>query len=96
MDELSRLFNKYGIGIPFEFVLGGKFYLYFDADNEEEKNEIVNIFKKTGSFSYNKLKFGLNVESNGKNEMKRTMSNTNTKLSVIGGDSEKKTITMSG
>ena len=37
MDELSKLFTKYDIGIPFEFVLGGKLYLYFNAKNEEEK-----------------------------------------------------------
>lgn len=56
MDELSRLFNKYDIGIPFEFVLGGKFYMYFDAKNDEEKDEIVKNFNNIASFSVGKNK----------------------------------------
>ena len=90
MDELSRLFNKYGIGIPFEFVLGGKFYMYFDAKNDEEKDEIVKNFNNIASLSVGKNKIDLNAGFNDKDGMKRTMSNTNIKLSVIGGDSEKK------
>ena len=90
MDELSKLFNKYGIGIPFEFILGGKFYMYFNAKNEEEKEEIVKNFKDSASFSIANSKVGLNIGINQKNDVKAKMANSNTKLSVIGGDSGKK------
>lgn len=28
LNELFKLYNKYGFGVPFEFILGGKYYIY--------------------------------------------------------------------
>ena len=92
MDELLKLFNAYGIGIgiPFEYLFGGKFYMYFDAKNDEEKNEIVRNFNNLASLSISQSKFEVGFGNNKKNEIKQQMAHTNIKLSVIGGDSEKK------
>ena len=90
MDELLKLFNAYGIGIPFEYLFGGKFYMYFDAKNDEEKNEIVRNFNNLASLSISQSKFEVGFGNNEKNDIKQQMAHTNIKLSVIGGDSEKK------
>ena len=90
MDELLKLFNAYGIGIPFEYLFGGKFYMYFDAKNDEEKEEIVRNFNNLASLSISQSKFEVGFGNNEKNDIKQLMAQTNIKLSVIGGDSEKK------
>ena len=90
MDELLKIFNAYGIGIPFEYIFGGKFYMYFDAKNDEEKNEIVRNFNNLASLSISQSKFEVGFGNSEKNDIKQKMAHTNIKLSVIGGDSEKK------
>ena len=91
LNELFKIYNKYGIGVPFEFILGGKYYIYFDAKNNEEKDEIVNNINNITSFSLNENnKADLDVDYNKKNEIKKKMENLNIQMSVIGGIPEKK------
>ena len=64
--------------------------MYFDAKNDEEKNEIVRNFNNLASLSISQSKFEVGFGNNEKNDIKQLMAQTNIKLSVIGGDSEKK------
>ena len=90
LNELFKLYNKYGFGVPFEFILGGKYYIYFDAKNEEEKEEIEKKINIMTSLNVLEQKAGFNIDTNNKNESISIMENMNFKMDVIGGDIEKK------
>ena len=88
LNELFKLYNKYGFGIPFEFILGGKYYIYFDAKNEEEKEEIEKKINNLTSLNFNEQKPDFNINLN--NEETGKMEDMNFKIDAIGGDLEKK------
>ena len=90
LNELFRLYNKYGIGISFEFILGGKYFMYFDARNDEEKDEIVKDFEYSTNTSVMDQKGGFGFNNNNIKEINQKRKNLNMKLSVVGGDPEKK------
>lgn len=90
LNELFRLYNKYGIGIAFEFILGGKYYMYFDARNDEEKDAIVKDFEYSNNTSVMDQKGGFGFNNNSIKEINQKRKNLNMKLSVVGGDPEKK------
>ena len=90
LNELFKLYNKYGFGVPYEFILGGKYYIYFDAKNEEEKEEIEKKINIMTSLNVLEQKAGFNIDTNHKNESTSIMENMNFKMDVIGGDIEKK------
>ena len=90
INELFKLYSKYGFGVPFEFILGGKYYIYFDARSEEEKKEIESKLNNLTSISANNQKMGFNFDMNNKNESKAKMENLNIQMDVVGGNSEKK------
>ena len=90
LNELFKLYNKYGFGVPFEFILGGKYYIYFDARSEEEKKEIESKLNYLISVSANNQKIGFNFVINDKNETKEKIENSNIQIDVVGGNSEKK------
>jgi len=88
LNELFKLYNKYGFGIPFEFILGGKYYIYFDAKNEEEREEIEKKINNLTSLNFNEQKPDFNINLN--NEETGKMEDMNFKIDAIGGDLEKK------
>ena len=88
--ELRKLYNKYGIWVPFEFVLGGKYNIFFDAKNEEEKNEIEKSLIYSNNTTINEQKLVGNMKFNDKNEINKKMENLNITYTVIGGDPKKK------
>ena len=90
INELFKLYSKYGFGVPFEFILGGKYYIYFDARSEEEKKEIESKLNNLTSISANNQKASFNFDLNNKNEAKAKMENLNIQMDVVGGNSEKK------
>ena len=90
INELFKLYSKYGFGVPLEFILGGKYYIYFDARSEEEKKEIESKLNNLTSISANNQKIGFNFDLNNKNEAKAKMENLNIQMDVVGGNSEKK------
>ena len=61
MNLLSKIINKYCIGIPFVFVLEGKFYMY---KNEEAKEVVVKKLKDSASFSIANSKMSINFGIN--------------------------------
>ena len=90
MKELLKVYNKYGVGISFEFMLGGKYYIDFDAKNTEEKEEIVRNFDNLTNLSMNVQKMDLDLENKKGKEIKKKMENLNIKVNVLGGNPEKK------
>ena len=88
LNELFKLYNKYGFGVPFEFIIGGKYCIHFDAKNEEEKEEIENKINKLTSLNYDKQKSGSNIDIN--NEGTANKEDMNFHIDVIGGEIEKK------
>ena len=96
INELFKLYSKYGFGVPFEFILGGKYYIYFDARSEEEKKEIESKLNNLTSISANNQKMGFNFDINNNDESKAKMENLNIQMDVVGGNSEKNMILMNG
>ena len=88
LNELFKLYNKYGFGVPYEFILGGKYYIYFDAKNEEEREEIEKKINNLTSLNFNEQKPDFNINLN--NEETGKMEDMNFKIDAIGGDLEKK------
>ena len=90
LNELFKLYNKYGFGVPFEFILGGKYYIYYDAKSEEEKREMENKINSLTSLKINENSASLNIDKNDKNDGTAKMENMNFRMDVIGGDIQKK------
>ena len=90
INELFKLYSKYGFGVPFEFILGGKYYIYFNARSEEEKKEIESKLNNLTSISANNQKMGVDSDMYNKNESKAKIENLNIPIDVVGGNSEKK------
>ena len=90
MKELLKIYNKYGVGVPFEVILGGKYYIYFDAKNNEEKEEIVHNIDNFTKVSINEQKMDFNYNDENKNQIKNKKEKLNIQLNVVGGNPEKK------
>ena len=90
LNELFKLYNKYGFGVPFEFILGGKYYIYYDAKSEEEKQEMESKINNITSLNFNEQTVGFNFNNNNNNEVTNKVENLNFQMDVIGGDIEKK------
>lgn len=90
LKELLKIYNKYGVGVPFEVILGGKYYIYFDAKNNEEKEEIVHNIDNFTKVSINEQKMDFNYNDENKNQIKNKKEKLNIQLNVVGGNPEKK------
>ena len=85
-EKLYEIYDIYGMFVPLEFTLGGKYNIYFEVENIKEKDKILNNLNNLTSFSFDTE--GLEIKNQDKkvDEFNNEMKNSKYTISLEGGD----------
>ena len=81
--SLYELFDLYGMFVPLEFTLGGKYNIFFEAKDLKEKDEITNNLNNLTQLSGN---LDAKYNKNKLNEFNKEVKNSKYSISLEGGD----------
>lgn len=83
---LFELFDLYGMFVPLEFTLGGKYNIFFEAKDLKEKDEITNNLNNLTKLSLIQGNLDVKYDKNKSNEFNKEIKNSKYSISLEGGD----------
>lgn len=84
--KLFELFDLYGMFVPLEFTLGGKYNIHFEAKDLKEKDEITNNLNNLTELSLNSNCLKVEYKNNNSKKFNQEVRNSKYTISVEGGD----------
>ena len=84
--KLFELFDLYGMFVPLEFTLGGKYNILFEAKDLKEKEEIINHLNNLTNLSFNSNGLDVKYRNNNSKEFNQEVRNSKYTISLEGGD----------
>ena len=85
-EKLYEIYDIYGMFVPLEFTLGGKYNIYFEVENIKEKDKILNNLNNLTSFSFDTEGLELKNQDKKIDEFNNEMKNSKYTISLEGGD----------
>lgn len=85
-NGLFELFDLYGMFVPLEFTLGGKYNISFEAKDIKEKDEITNTLSNLTKLSLDSNNLDIKHKNNKANELNKEVKKSKYSISLEGGD----------
>ena len=80
--KLFELFDLYGMFVPLEFTLGGKYNILFEAKDLKEKEEIINHLNNLTNLSFNSNGLDVKYRNNNSKEFNQEVRNSKYTISL--------------
>lgn len=88
--NLSEIYDIFGMFVPLEFTLGGKYNISFEVRNIQEKDNIVKNLNNLTNINFNSQTFNFDYQKNQIEEFNNEIKKSQYTISLEGGDITKK------
>ena len=90
--KLYETYNLYGMYIPIQFILGGRYNIFIEAKNEDENIQKLQDFKNKTNFFVSEQKIDFQYNNNQINKINNTNENIRANVEIEGGTINPKNI----
>ena len=90
--KLYETYNLYGMYIPIQFILGGRYNIFIEAKNEDENIQKLQDFKNKTNFFISEQKIDFQYNNNQINKINNTNENIRANVEIEGGTINPKNI----